>query len=460
MVKDEKATIKSKNKIKIRNLIFALILLLISAAVSYVYFIEKRFENVIYPGIQVEKVDLSGKSKEEAIQLLKENYSNPVQNKKININTPNKTYTLDFSKLSPQYNIIEVVDQALNYGKDLNIFNKYKLIKESQEMKYNLQFTYNHKPIDDMINTISKDINVKPKDASISLANGNFIVTPEKKGFQLEAQKLNDEIKNKINKRNNSDISIDASIKTLGANITAEKLNLVDSRIGHFSTNFASSSEGRATNIRLATESINGKVLMPGDTFSFNEVVGERTKERGYKEAGVIINQQLDSGLGGGICQVSSTLYNAILRANIMDINRTHHTIPVAYVDIGTDATVDWGNIDLKFTNTFDYPIYIEGSAANRELHFNIYSNSALAKRTYTITTEIYEVIEPKVEYNNDPNLLEGKTQVIKQGRNGHRVRTYRNIHENGKLIEKELVTTDYYVPINGVIKRGTKKAS
>lgn len=422
------------------------------------YFTTQKFDSVMLPGVNIEDVDLSGKSKEEAIQILREKYSNPILGKKVNIKTPKRTYTINYSELNPQYNIIETVEGALTYGKDLNIISRYKIIKKPEIKKYKLKFSYNHKPVDDMISTISKDINSKPVEATINLVNGDFQVTKDKKGFELESKKLSEYIASKISERSNEDINADAPIKSLGAKVTAEALKTINSKIGSFSTSFTSSSEARSTNISLATQSINGKVLMPGDTFSFNEVVGERTKERGYKEAGVIVNQQLDSGVGGGICQVSSTLYNALLRGNIKTTERVHHTFPSTYVEKGLDATVDWGNIDLKFKNTFDYPIYIEGFTSNKNVYFNIYSNSSLAKRSYSITTEVYSTIEPTTKYIDDPTLPVGQTEVVKQARSGYRVRAYKNIYENGKLIGREQISNDYYIPINGVIKRGTKK--
>ena len=137
-----------------------------------------------------------------------------------------------------------------------------------------------------------------------------------------------------------------------------EVLSQINTCISSFSTSLGTSSITRISNIEVCAKAINGKILMPGEIFSFNEVVGKRTKERGYKEAPVIVNNKVESGLGGGICQVSSTLYNAVLIAGIHNIDRTHHSFPSEYVELGLDATVDWENIDFKFTNTLEYPIY------------------------------------------------------------------------------------------------------
>lgn len=449
---------RRKDTKKIRNLVFAIFLLLVSVTISYVYFTAQRYNNVMFPGLKIQGVDLSGKTKEESIKILREKYGDAILNKKIIIKAPNRNYTIGYSELNAQYNIIDTVNKASTYGKDLNILSKFKTIKKPVEKQYNLEFSYNHKPLDNVVKEMEKNINKKPKDATIKRAGNGFQTTPDEKGAELESDKLKKEIISKITENPNSDIVINAPIKVLSSKITEDSLKSINSKLTSFSTNFGTSSEGRSTNISIATQSINGKVIMPGDTFSFNEVVGERTKDRGYKEAGVIVNQKLDSGLGGGICQVSSTLYNALLQGNIKTTERVHHTFPSSYVKMGLDATVDWGNIDLKFKNTFKYPIYIEGYTANKNIYFNIYSNSELAKKSYTLTSEVYSTIEPTTKYIDDPNLPVGQTEEVKKPHTGYRVKVYRNVYENGKLVNQELVSNDYYVPINGVIKRGTKK--
>ncbi|HCW04826.1 MAG TPA: hypothetical protein DGK91_10080 [Clostridium sp.] len=198
---------------------------------------------------------------------------------------------------------------------------------------------------------------------------------------------------------------------------------------------------------------------MPGDTFSFNEVVGERTKARGYQEAGVIINNKIESGIGGGICQVSSTLYNAIIKSNINSTERFPHTLPSAYVDLGRDATVDWGNIDYKFTNTLDYPIYIEGYTKNKVLYFNVYSNKSLTNRRYDIVNDVYKTEKSTTKTIKDSSMPEGSKKIVQKAQTGYKVKVYLNTYdENNKLIKQELISDDYYRPIQGIVKVGTKK--
>ncbi|KYH28216.1 MULTISPECIES: VanW family protein [Clostridium] len=427
-------------------------------SVSHVYATGNNWSDVIYPRVYIEDINVGGKHFDEVKELIRKNYSDPVLMKKIEVQVDDKIYTLDYSKIEAKYNIDEVIKEAFNYGKKENLLNKYRLIKGNGSKKFKLEFAYNSKPIDEFINKIEEEVNKDPKNAKISIINGKIKITPEVTGMKIQKDKLRQAIISQINGDiSQKNIKIEAQVETIKPEITKEKLSSINTPIASFSTSFASSTEGRINNIELATKAINGTLLMPGETFSFNEVVGERTRARGYKEAGVIVNGEIEAGLGGGICQVSSTLYNAILHSGIKPYERRNHSLPSSYVAKGLDATVDWGNIDLKFKNTLDTPIYIEGYTLNKRVYFKVYSDKSLTKRSYEMATEV-SVIHPTTKYINDPNRLEGETVVVKSPSNGYRVKVYRKTIENGKVIHTEFISNDYYAPKNGEIIRGTKK--
>ncbi|MBC2581508.1 VanW family protein [Clostridium sp. DJ247] len=427
--------------------------------ISYQYIAIKPWSNLIYPGVKVQGEDLSGKTKSEAKKILEQNQVSAVMKKKIHISTPGKAYTLDYSQINPKYNIDETIDEVFNYGKNLSLFKRYKLIKGSGEKQYELKFSYNPEPINNLISGIEKDVNKDPVDAKIRRTKGSFAITPEQNGKKLQKDALHKEILSNVNGSIGQDITIKAPIETVGAKITQDKLSSVNSRIGTFSTDYASiSSPERANNIVLSTRSINGKVLMPGDTFSFNDVVGERTADRGYQSAPVIIGNQIDSGLGGGICQVSTTLYNAVLKSNIKATVRAHHTLPSHYVPLGMDATVDWGNLDYKFKNTLDYPLYIEGSTAGGSVVFNIYSNDSLADTVTDLRSQVYQTIQPGVKYIDDPTLPVGQTEQVQPPYTGYKVKVIKTTTRNGQVISQDVIADDFYYPVDAEIKRGTKK--
>ena len=419
----------------------------------------KGWAGLIYPGITVDGTDISGMNKEQATEILTKNHKDAISNKKINITVEGKTYSLDYSKLKPTYDIKSTVDEAFAYGKELSLFGKFSTIKFSKNKSLELKLNYDDKALGEFISTIEKELNVEAVDAKIDV-NGGFAITPEKDGKRLDKEALKKELLSKIDGKLGEDTNISASMITSKANVTADELKNINAKISTFGTNYGSiSPPARANNISVATKSINGIVLMPGKTFSFNGVVGQRTVARGYQEAHVIVNDKIDSGLGGGICQVSSTLYNACLKGNLKITERTHHTFPSTYVPKGQDATVDYGNIDFKFTNSYAYPLYIEGTTGGGYVSFSIYSDKSLTATTCTITNEVYATLQPTTQYINDASLPAGKTVTESTAHTGYKVKVYKTVYTNGEKISQEMITDDYYKVLNAVVKKGTMVA-
>lgn len=347
---------------------------------AYHYNDIKYWDDLIYPKVSINNVDLSGKTKAEAESMVKAAYSDEIKNKKIIITAGDNEYELSYSSISPKYNVSQVIEQAYSYGKDSNIFKKYKILNYPKAENYTLKFTYDEKAVETFIDDTEKQVNMDPINASLKMEGVGFTIISEQNGVKLNKDVLKKELASKIDGSVGKDLIVKAELQSVEAAVKGEELKSVDTLISSFSTNYGSiSSSQRANNIRLATGSINGYIVMPGDTFSFNGVVGERTAAKGYQAAPVIIGDKLEDGLGGGICQVSTTLYNAVNKAGLTSVERSHHTLPVHYVKEGMDATVDYGNIDYKFRNDFKYPIYVEGYTSGGNVVFNLYSNSAAA---------------------------------------------------------------------------------
>ncbi|MCD2347559.1 VanW family protein [Clostridium guangxiense] len=383
----------------------------------------KSYDSYIYPGVVIENEDVSGKTQEEVEKILNDKYQASLQNKKVSIKVESKNYTIAYSQIGAKYDINKAIKEAYNYGKDGSIMDRYKLLKNpiSKNIKLSFAYSSNTKPIDDVINNIKNDINKDPKNASITKNGGSFIINPDQDGYKLKDQELKKNIISAINGQIGEEPVVHGNIETVKAGVTKEKLSGINTFISTFSTSYGSiSSPGRMTNIQLATKTINGKVVMPGETFSFNGILGRRTTEKGYQSAPVDIGKTTGMGIGGGICQVSTTLYNAALLAGIKPTVRTHHSIPSAYVSLGHDATVDYdGKLDYQFKNTFNFPIYIEGSSANGIETFNIYSDASLKSKTYKVVDDV----------------LEG----------GKRVKLYLQTYQNGTMISNELISNDSY---------------
>lgn len=194
---------------------------------------------------------------------------------------------------------------------------------------------------------------------------------------------------------------------------------------------------------------------MPGESMSFNETTGPRAKKFGYKEASVIIAGEYTPDVGGGVCQTSTTLYNALLLADVTILERSPHSIPAKYVKFGQDAAVAFGFLDLKFRNDFDYPIYFDSKIVGDRIYFYVYGDRQSKDYTVKIDSEIVETIHAKEETVLDKTLEPGSKVLVQEGRTGYKVNTYKSIIKNGKTVSRDLISKDFYRPRNFIYRIG-----
>ena len=457
--KGKKTKKSSKTPLIIVGAVVLVIVLSASAYTAYSYSQVNQWNNMIYPGVKVETIDISGKTREEAIELLKNQFIEKTNSSSITTVLDGHEYILELQNLDFKYNIEEIVDEAVNYGKDLKLFSKYSLIKNPVDKSVAVKYTYNEEAVNTFVNSIAEELNKEPVNAKIKISGGDINVTPDVKGYKVNTDALIQEINNKLISGVEGNVTVQASAEVTEAGVTAEMLNKIDTKISSFTTNYSSSTAARAHNVDLAAKFINGTVLMPGETFSYNKVVGERTKSRGFQEAGVFVGDKVELGVGGGICQVSSTLYAAAMNANLRSVTRRNHSMPVSYMDVGMDATVVWGAIDYQFKNNYDFPVYLQAVTSNRNLTFNIYgSGSGMGGKTYKLTSETLKVNEPSIQTIEDPTMKEGTTSWDKKPVTGYVAKSYLITYQNGKEISRDVVSTDTYKTVNGILRKGTKK--
>ncbi len=233
--------------------------------------------------------------------------------------------------------------------------------------------------------------------------------------------------------------------------------NFFPEQISKYVTRYDESNVNRSTNIKLASEKIDGTILMPGETFSYNKIVGERTIKAGYKEAAIYMGGKVVDGIGGGICQVSSTLYNAVLEANLEVTSRRNHYFITGYVSASRDATVSYGTIDFKFKNTRTYPIKIECISQNGICQIEIKGIKEAIEYEVVIEDKITEVIPYTTKYIKTNKLEKGVENEIQKGVNGYKSEAYRILRLNGKVISKTLLSKDSYNPLQRIVEQGTK---
>ena len=303
-------------------------------------------------------------------------------------------------------------------------------------------------PID--IDKIHSEIYKEAKDAYYT--KDPFAVYPSSNGLDFDISV--DEAKQMVSTPSET---YTIPLKTLYPDVTTNEIGTeaFPDKLATYSTSYASSNANRSTNIALAASKINGTVLMPGEEFSFNGTVGKRTASAGFKTATVYSNGQVTTDYGGGICQVSSTLYNTVLKANLEITNRVNHTFTVGYVPIGLDATVSWGSPDFKFKNNRSYPIKIVATTSNKRLTISVFGLKEDVEYEVELVSYKTGTIPYSTVYTTDSSLGKGKTKVVQSGSNGATSVAYKILKLNGKEVSRTLLSKDRYSPHNQIIARG-----
>ncbi len=294
------------------------------------------------------------------------------------------------------------------------------------------------------------------QDAVYTNADGNHNIEPEVVGVEIdeeEAKKIFEE-----NKDSKEPYKIPAKITR--PQITAKYLEdkYVNKIMAQYSTSFAGSSEGRCQNIILAASKIDGYVLNPGEKFSYNAVVGPRTEAAGFKIAHVYVGTKVVDGIGGGICQVSSALYNAVVMADLKTVTRVNHSIPVNYVPMGRDATVSYGSIDYVFQNDKSHPVSIKATVEGTTLTVSIVGTSEM-DYTVEFQTKYISSIPYSEIVTEDETLPEGESKVIANGSNGSVYESYRVYKRDGVEFDRKFESKSRYQPTPKEVAVGTKKA-
>jgi len=415
--------------------------------------------NFLPKNLFVEKVHLGGKTIDEALALLDELEQEQLK-RVITVSydmqgSYEQHSTFTYAQLgyyTDKASVIKALTDIMDKNKSIiNRFITYKRIENSRA-DYWLSHSFDYSKFTRAI-AVFDDTKLKaPLDAKYSYGNGKVEIIPEEDGFVFDKERLYKELI-----ANKDAQSIKLNVKAVKALVTAKQLETQGVRelISSFTTKFDAGNIPRSSNIRLAAKFIDGALVPPGGNFSFNETVGERTESKGFREAGVYINGKVDTGIGGGICQVSTTLYNSVLLADLPVVERSNHSLTVPYVPLSRDAAVSWGSQDFKFSNNTEHYILIHCRTTNNTITFELYGTKG-NKTVELISTTLSKTRAP-VQYINDETQPFGKEEVIDRGHDGFQSQLVKKVYVDGKPISSELVSKDKYIPAFKVIKRGTK---
>ena len=367
-------------------------------------------------GVKSEGVELSGLS-ENGTRKFFEKVSND-RIKPIKFSYGEQVFTVEPAEINWNAKIEEATREAQSYGRGGSITTNLKdqLRCALNGRNVTLTAAYDENLLNEKLNAIAAQINCQPANAYCQFdGNGNIIKIAGIIGKKLDTAKIAESLKTPLNTLNLTG-TINLEPEEIMPFVTTEDIAQIDSVLGQYSTNFNQGDRG--DNIALAAESLNEKLVKTGWTFSFNDTVGERTYSAGYKNAGVIINGQSAQDVGGGVCQVSSTLYNAVLLSGLTPTMRTPHYSPSTYVAPGRDATVADGLLDFKFRNDLPHNVYLLAGAYGS---------------TLTIS-----VLGTKADLNGESIQIEREGSAMAPS-------IYRVFYKDGQVVKEEFLHTDVY---------------
>lgn len=346
-------------------------------------------------------------------------------------------------------NVDEVVAEAVAYGKDGGVFSRYKEFKDLEKNALSLDLEYKVDPtlVAEVINARLPEMENSAKDATLTRENGRFVITDEVIGVTVDpeasVQAIETYFKETWDKVSGE---IELVTKVDEPELTRETLEQVKDVLGTFTTYAGGTGSNRVANIRRGANLINGALVMPGEVFSADMAMRPYTKENGFAEAGAYLNGKVIQSMGGGICQVSSTLYNAVILAELGVEQRQPHSMLVDYVKPSMDAAIAGDYKDMKLKNTTDAPIYIEGYMSGGNITFTIYGKETRpANRSIKFVSETLSTTDPgkKFEASNDPL---GKIVKTSSAHTGLKARLWKVVYENGAEVSREVFNTSNYM--------------
>lgn len=403
--------IKTLNKF-----IYVLVVLIISFTSLGLTSKEKK----IHSNITIENVDVGKLTKKQAIKKLEKTY--PL--KDFYITYQNEKWIIHSDDINLDYHIAQRVDDAFNYTRSSSLAENIKR-KGSLNLKktYNIRLkaTYDEVKLSEKIKVICDSINKSAVDATFHVElSGELKRTKSKEGKQVDLSRLKENIYEMINKKKIEDIKLPVLI--VYPKVSTQQVKSINSVLGQFSTGF-NDYTSRGSNIHVAGESTSDILLMPGETFSYNKHTGARNWVNGYKSAPVIVGGRVTNGEGGGVCQVSTTIYNAALLSGLTIDEVHNHSLPSRYAPRGRDATVSYGYTDLKFTNPYTHPVYIK----------NIIGKGTITSKIYGCNLDRERICIKMIEEYTKSKIT---------------VQTYRlYLDEENNIIRRELVNTSTYKP-------------
>lgn len=437
-----------------KNLMFFLgVIVIISLMATFAVNAAFTVTDGIYDGVKVGDIDVGSLSVQAAEAKIAATFQERMQQPPITLTYQNQAWSISANDVGLSIDAAELAKQAYAVGRTGNIF--YRM--QERYLTINQGHTVPMTPVVDStkllarLTAIAKTIDKEPRNAAVTLSHSAVTVADESVGYKTDIAKTMASITSQLSARIPCTIAI--AVDEVDPLLFARDLHDVDGVLASYTTQFDPSDRNRTQNISLATKNVNGVLIRKDEVFSFNAHVGPRLAQYGYKEAPVFINGKLLPDWGGGVCQVSSTLYNAALLADLTIMERTSHFRPPGYVPLGQDATVADNLLDFKFKNTGSSNIYVLADLGYGRLTIHLLGKQKASPLDIAVVATEKKVLEPNIVVKQDPQLELGKEVVEVEGQKGFQVTTYRIKYTNGREVDREFLANDEFVPEDRIVR-------
>ena len=418
---------------------------------SYAAIRQTVSSDLFYPGVTLDGTDLGGMSMEEAQLLVSGRQEQTASAFSLVVAAGEKRWRITSQEVPVTFDAQTVLERAWAVGRVGTLEERYAQIQHAAQngVHLNTGFTYDRSAIAGLVDIIADSLDVEMKNATLDafdINNRTFTFTEARQGYRVDRERLAAEILAALDEGAYDRVII-VQGETIEPTLYRAQLEGLFGRISSYSTK-TTKDKDRNTNIALSASALNGRVVLPGETLSFNECTGQRTGAKGYREAGAIAGGVLVDDTGGGVCQTSSTLFNAVVRADLKIVERSAHSWPSNYVEKGEDATVNYPSLDFVFKNEGEFPVFVVAWYENQKVTVEIYGQMLPDGMTIDLESKVTRTIKPSDEllYTFDASLPVGTRQFGREKRTGYEVDTFKVYKDSaGNEIErKKLWTTTY----------------
>lgn len=426
---------------------------------------EQEIKEVYASGTTIGGISVAGMTEEEAKKAVEKQIADQIPQATVTVTYEKETMTITSEEAGVQADVSGAFEDAksalvkqTSQSKDAaSDESSKKTASSTQKVDYPVELSFDEKAIQEKIDAFADKVDCDPENATIKAFNsstGTFTYTEGKNGLKVDRDKLLEQVLTAL--KENKETKIEAPVEEIAFEKSESDVAGHIQKLGTFSTYSTNTAAGNH-NMSLALASINGSVVQPGDTFSFNTATGDTTNgSLGYQQAGAIVGGKSTLQYGGGICQASTTLYGAVARSGLEIVTRYNHTWPSTYVDIGQDATVDYPALDFVFRNNTEYPIYISAGMSGTQLTVTLYGYkpdtwdkiSVYSQQTGTIA-------QPATEYVQDSSLAAGTFELYRQGNAGRTATASRVYYKDGQVVKTESLPSSTYRALSTIYHYG-----